>query len=269
LRARRSFSWNWGCRSKSRHVAVLYLDKNDGNVIADAAQTYGFKFIRIDQGAPYQKTPLTRWLEDCAAWCGGGWKVGLPRLSNITRAWLAFNRSCQTETEIRSLRLSLTTFLFAHREASAPLDTWLDQIYATCLKETLDRDPMLRDEEESFKKLAAACAEEGKLQDFTVAHFAGQGGSPDHLNLITLHSAKGLEFDVAIMMGMEQGRIPSWAATSPESKRESRRLFYVGLTRARHEVHMTYSGWTKNQYGRRFDNGPSEFLLEVKSMLEA
>jgi DNA helicase-2/ATP-dependent DNA helicase PcrA len=248
-------------------VAVLYLDKNDGNVIAEAAQAHGYKFVRVDQGAPYQKTPLTRWLEDCAAWCCGGWKIGSPRLSNLIRTWLAFNRSFQTEAERRSLRSSLTKFLFAQRDGSIPLNKWLGEFYAQCLKTTFEHDPLLRDEEDSFKKLAAACAKDGKLQYFTLAHFGGQGGSPDHLNLITLHSAKGLEFDTVIMMGMDQGRIPSWAAASPASKREPRRLFYVGLTRARHEVHLTYSGWTANQYGRRFDNGPSEFLLEVQKML--
>jgi DNA helicase-2/ATP-dependent DNA helicase PcrA len=66
---------------------------------------------------------------------------------------------------------------------------------------------------------------------------------------------------------MDQDRIPSWAATSLESKQEQRRLFYVGLTRARHEVQMTFSGWTENRWGRRFHKEASEFLLEVQRKL--
>jgi len=70
------------------------------------------------------------------------------------------------------------------------------------------------------------------------------------------------------MMGMDQGKIPAWNAKTAEQKREPRRLFYVGLTRARHEVHMTYSGFTTDKYGRKHANGPSEFLLEVARRLD-
>jgi DNA helicase-2/ATP-dependent DNA helicase PcrA len=132
----------------------------------------------------------------------------------------------------------------------------------------LKREKTLAEEIEALKQLAEATHAGGKLEAITVAGFGHQGGAPDHLNLITLHSAKGQEFDVIAMMGMDQGRIPSWAARTAEQKREPRRLFYVGLTRARHEVHMTYSGFTTDKYGRRHENGPSEFLMEVVARLQ-
>ena len=101
----------------------------------------------------------------------------------------------------------------------------------------------MRDESVAVANLLRVCGKDGKLNELTVAGLGGQAGSPEHLNLITLHSAKGLEFDVVVMMGMDQGRMPSWAARTPESKREPRRLFYVGVTRSRHEVHITFSGF--------------------------
>ncbi len=145
---------------------------------------------------------------------------------------------------------------------------WLVDAEGLLLAEMFKRESSLRDETAAVANLLRVCGREGKLADLTVEGFGGQAGSPDHLNLITLHSAKGLEFDVVIMMGMEQGRLPSWAARTVEAKREPRRLFYVGLTRARHEVHLTFSGFTVNRYGRRFDNGASEFVIEVARRLK-
>jgi DNA helicase-2/ATP-dependent DNA helicase PcrA len=136
------------------------------------------------------------------------------------------------------------------------------------LNAAFERETSLRDETIAFGVLSRACGEEGKLKELTLAALGGQAGASNHLNLITLHSAKGLEFDVVVMMGMEQGRIPSWAAKTQESKREPRRLFYVGITRSRYEVHLTCSGFTINPYGRRFDNGPSEFMIEVAKRLK-
>jgi DNA helicase-2/ATP-dependent DNA helicase PcrA len=248
-------------------IAVLYLDRNDGDVIAEHADRGGIKFIRIDRGAPYSKTPLTRWLEDCALWCSGGWKLGKPRFSMLARMWIGFNGSIQTEREAWTLRSLFVRFLFSCRAADLTLRDWLIDFNEACLRQTLAREPTLRDEVEAFDTLLKACGKGGKLEHFTIANFGKQGGAPDHLNLITLHSAKGREFDVVVMMGIDQGKIPSWSASSARAKQEARRLFYVGLTRAKHEIHMTFSGWRTAPYGRIYDDGPSEFLIEIQNLL--
>ena len=66
-----------------------------------------------------------------------------------------------------------------------------------------------------------------------------------------------------MIIGLEDGRIPYYN-DSDATIREKRRLFYVGLTRARHEVHLVYSGWYENRYGRVFQNGRSRFVDEVE-----
>ncbi len=104
------------------------------------------------------------------------------------------------------------------------------------------------------------------MECFTLREFGGQVGSPSHLKLITIHRAKGLEFDAVIIMGLEQGRLP-WMNIAPKQKAEQRRQFYVALTRSKREVHFTYSGFTVNRWGRRFDNGRSEFVDEVERKL--
>ena len=141
-------------------------------------------------------------------------------------------------------------FLSATRNSDEHLADWLVAIEGSCLLPLFTDTKTLRDEVESFEILKKASQPGGRLEDFTVGLFGGQSGAADHLNLITLHSAKGREFDVVVMMGMDQGKIPSWSARTPDAKREPRRLFYVGLTRARHEVHMTFSGFTVDKYNR-------------------
>jgi DNA helicase-2/ATP-dependent DNA helicase PcrA len=220
-------------------------------------------FIRLDRGAPYRKTKFTRWLEECAAWCAGGWQRGSPRLSSLLSRWQAFNPRLRTDKAREQLKIDLVKFLFSHRDEKQLLGAWIETLFSQCLSGAFAADPMLRDEVEAVEVLRRVCSPKGKLAAMTVGAFGGQTGASDHLNLITLHSAKGMEFDVVIMMGLEQGSIPKWSAKTPEKMGEERRLFYVGLTRARHEVHLLYSGFTVNKKGVRYDNGPSAFVIEV------
>ena len=124
----------------------------------------------------------------------------------------------------------------------------------------------MADEAEALKSLHQSCKDGQPLAAYTVANFGGQRGSPDRMNLTTIHSAKGLEYDVVIMMGLEQGRIPYYKVTAREEK-EARRLFYVAMTRARYEVHLLWSGWYDYK-GNRYSNGRSKFVDEVMSQIE-
>lgn len=251
---------------KIGEIAVLYLDKNDGDVLAGVAAAAKLRFVRVDTNNPYQPSPVTYWLEDCAAWCAGAWRTGEISLSELVERWIAFNQSLQSDQQRRVARIALVRFLRANRTPEAPLRDWVANILRNFLQSSLDREPILRDDAEKIVKLATAVSVGGPLQSYTVSIFGGQKGAPDQLRLSTLHSAKGLEYDVVIMPGLEEGRIPYYS-DDESTVREKRRLFYVGLTRARHEVHLLYSGWYKNQYGRRFENGCSRFVADVRTHL--
>ena len=87
--------------------------------------------------------------------------------------------------------------------------------------------------------------------------------SGNSVGLMTLHAAKGLEFPVVFMVGMEDGIIPSsWTMDQPAQVEEERRLCYVGMTRAEERLYMTAarSRWL---YGKTLDNGFSRFLFEI------
>ncbi len=85
--------------------------------------------------------------------------------------------------------------------------------------------------------------------------------------LMTLHNAKGLEFDIVFMPGMEENLFPTYRAVNEDSEmEEERRLCYVGITRARKKLYMS-SAETRRVYGRNEYRNPSRFLLEVPNDL--
>ena len=86
------------------------------------------------------------------------------------------------------------------------------------------------------------------------------------VSLMTLHSAKGLEYPVVFLAGLEDGLLPHFNSESPEQMEEERRLLYVGMTRARQRLLLT--NCTRRRVAGRFqDQDPSPFLLEVPSEL--
>jgi len=85
----------------------------------------------------------------------------------------------------------------------------------------------------------------------------------DSVTLMTLHAAKGLEFPVVFMIGNEESIFPhSRAFFNPDELEEERRLCYVGMTRAREELVMTYAA-SRMLYGSVQHNPPSRFLADI------
>ena len=88
--------------------------------------------------------------------------------------------------------------------------------------------------------------------------------SEDTINLMTIHSAKGLEFPVVVVVGMEEGLLPHASSLEdPAQLEEERRLFYVALTRAQSEVHLSYA--TYRRAWNASGGGMSRFLSELPS----
>jgi len=87
----------------------------------------------------------------------------------------------------------------------------------------------------------------------------------DCVQLMTLHSAKGLEFPLVFIGGVEEGLFPhSMSAEDPERLEEERRLCYVGMTRAMHQLYLSYAE-TRRIHGSETYPLPSRFLREIPS----
>lgn len=85
----------------------------------------------------------------------------------------------------------------------------------------------------------------------------------DYISLMTIHNAKGLEFQGVFIVGMEENLFPSFMSMdTPEGVEEERRLMYVAITRAQEHCHLTYAGM-RYKFGQLKQNEPSRFLMEL------
>ena len=106
---------------------------------------------------------------------------------------------------------------------------------------------------------------EGYLEDIAlISDIDSYNESADQVVLMTIHSAKGLEFPYVFLIGMEEGVFPSEMSKYSEADlEEERRLAYVGITRAKQELYISDSV-TRMLYGRTQRNEPSRFLREIE-----
>ena len=120
------------------------------------------------------------------------------------------------------------------------------------------------------------------VADAFLAHAAleageGQGGAADDcVQLMTLHSAKGLEFPSVVIVGLEEGLFPherslasADLSASADGVEEERRLCYVGITRAREELALSFAETRNRGWGKTACNEPSRFLGEIPPQLMA
>lgn len=127
---------------------------------------------------------------------------------------------------------------------------------------------------ENVKELAGVAAEysehfpDGTLEDFLaqialVSEQDEYNEEESSVTLMTLHNAKGLEFPVVFIVGLEDGVFPHMRSLGePSELEEERRLAYVGITRAKERLYLTHA-WNRSLFGSTNYNPPSRFLKEI------
>ena len=132
---------------------------------------------------------------------------------------------------------------------------------------TDDGTPSAEDRMQNLEVLANNAAEYDTLPEFladaTLMSSADETSGRNSVTLMTMHAAKGLEFPVVFIVGMEEGLFPGSRAYDNEAElEEERRLAYVAMTRARERLFLTYA-LSRYSYGSRSYSMPSRFLTEL------
>ncbi len=123
---------------------------------------------------------------------------------------------------------------------------------------------------QEFENLAEETTLEAFLENVAlVSDLDMQEDAPQYVTLMTLHSAKGLEYDAVFIIGMEEGVFPSLRSlTDDERMEEERRLCYVGITRARKYLSLSLAK-RRTLFNQIAFNPPSPFIAEIPSELLA
>lgn len=132
----------------------------------------------------------------------------------------------------------------------------------------LDGTPQAEERESNLGSLISDAQNFAKLSDFleevALMSSVDTDQTGDTVTLMTLHAAKGLEYPVVFIVGLEEGIFPHSRVFESGSHEleEERRLCYVGMTRAREELHLSYAS-SRMQFGQRAYSMPSRFLSDM------
>jgi len=133
--------------------------------------------------------------------------------------------------------------------------------------EKYDSDNLAGDEESHWQPAKIAINQFLEEVGLLSAEEKDKMDQRQQVHLMTMHSAKGLEFDTVFIVGMEEGLFPySRALINPSEMEEERRLCYVGITRAKRKVFLTWA-LRRHLYGSIQANPPSRFLREIPEEL--
>jgi DNA helicase-2/ATP-dependent DNA helicase PcrA len=211
------------------------------------------------RGAEYRFTTATTFVEGCAAWAVHEHELSDYRLATLLGQWrslLGTRWERQADTALAALLLSYADC------GTAPAHELLEGLFDLGLKRALAH-PALGDDAGEIARMQHALTT-GALKQLTVLGLADRARQADRVEVTTMTSSKGLEFDVVLVLGMEDNVVPHFGAhNNSDQMQEERRKFYVSLTRARDEVKVFYSGFTIWPSGDLNKRGPSRFLREI------
>lgn len=233
---------------------LVIAPTNDGLAQAGAALAeagIGY-FNRREVG--YRRVATTEAVEQAALWLSAPNEVRQSALSQII---ISLTRTGASPGEIGEIIGAVFALEQGH-ETIGCLE--IAQCMSRAGLSSLERGS--EEDKRELAQMVSTLSPDGELADLTVSDLGKRADAGDNVVLSTVFGAKGLEFDVVIALGVEDGAMPHFAATSQAELDQERNKLYVVITRARHSVFLLWSEWRETASGPR-RAGPSPFLIEL------
>lgn len=218
----------------------------------------------------FDRTDFVKWLENCATWVNDKTKTSFGDIYDYWRGLIIMHRENKFMSEAEDLneKKKLFDLLNGSIEKKDSLKLWIAyMLEALEVDKLLLNSVQLPDELDNFKKLYEEVSDD-KYKAYSSSKFSKLGKPENQITISTRHSSKGLEFEVIIMMGMEEKHFPNWSALNdPKVMEESNRMCFVCVSRAKSICILMHSTnfVETNQYGRVFHNTyqPSRYLYQL------
>lgn len=238
-------------------IAVVLKSRKEAKALAKYFVKKGIPFY-LSNGS-FEKSEVVRWLEHCAKWCCN------PQEYSFEKLFVFWNQLFQSHGGTSS---DLLNRIFLYRCLTNNRETitkkWFKQLLKDLqLIELLGGSTAFPDEVENLSNLKK---ELDKGAYGTLAKFSHLSKPIGQVTISTRHGIKGLEFEVVILLGLEEGNLPDWRDIENGNVSEARRLFFVCVSRAKVSCifvwsfkHYIYNG----KYNELKEYKASSFIYEL------
>ena len=184
----------------------------------------------------FDRTDTIKWIEKMASWIIDKTKESFEEIEEFYERLLLSQRERKffSDSEIVENRKNLYEILTNSNEKKNNLKEWIEYIIENIkLNEILRNSYMYPDEIENIENLLKEISEEN-YKDYDIYKFSNIGKPKNQITITTRHSSKGLEFEVVILLGMEEGKFPDYRKVNNlEELEEENRLCFVSVSRAK------------------------------------
>lgn len=196
----------------------------------------------------FKRTEVIKWLEKCSMWVADNLQQSFDELYNF---WFYLNQEhleknlCINNPMVH--RRKLYNILTGSSEYKNDIRSWVSYILEGLeLLRLLDESQKYEDDLDNLKELTETLKEDLYENGYDIMKFANIGKPIKQVTLTTRHSSKGLEFEVVVMLGMEEGSFPSYRAISSRDTLkllEEHRVCFVCVSRAKRRVFLLRSNF--------------------------